>query len=247
MMFFFFLVKRYLTPTEEIVEKKEGELEITMKQEKSETDTPKTIESVPRESADDVTNIHKVAFREEGQGDVNNKENISDSDTITNKPEAVPIVETSAVSVELEPSNNESSLGEKNVQSSDTVSKVEEAEGTVVSSEEEVPPVENIPTISQFCDPSHYDSTTNTATDVVVKDVTVGKDAETSGSPAKVPAKSAEVVKRRVSLPSNHSEGQTAEFAQDASVHHVSPQKRPRSASTSTQVDPNLFGKIHIY
>ncbi|XP_023310795.1 neurobeachin [Anoplophora glabripennis] len=233
------LSERYLTPTEEI-ERKDGEIESMVKQEKSETDKPKTIESVPGESAGEATIAHKVAFREEGQGDVNNKENISDSDTITKKSEAVPIVETSAVSVELEPSNNESSLAEKNIQSSDTVSKVEEAEGTAcVSSEEEVPPVENIPTISQFCDPSHYDSTTNTATDVVVTNVTVGKDAEASDSPAV--QKSTEVAKRRVSLPSNHSEGQTTEFAQNASVHQVSPQKRPRSASTSTQVDPNLF------
>lgn len=220
-------------------------MESITKQEKSEMDEPKTMEGVIAESADGVTNIQKVAFREEGQGDVNNKEPISDSETITKKSEAVPIVETSAVSVDLEPSNNESSLGEKNIQSSDTISKVEEkAEGTVVSSEEEVPPVENIPTISQFCDPSHYDSTTNTATDVV-KNVNVNKEAETSGSPAKVPIKSAEVAKRRVSLPNNHSESQTAEYTQDANVHQVSPQKRPRSASTSTQVDPNLFGKVY--
>lgn len=230
------------------MERKEGDVESVTKQEKSEADKPKTVEGAVTESADGVTNTHKVAFREEGQGDVNNKEPISDSETVTKKSEDVPIVETSAVSVELEPSNNESSLGEKNIQSSDIVSKVEEeeAEGTVVSSEVEVPPVENIPTISQFCDPSHYDSTTNTATDVVVKSVTVNKEAETNSSPAKVPVKSTEVVKRRVSLPSNHSESQTAEYTQDVGARQVSPQKRPRSASTSTQVDPNLFGKTPI-
>lgn len=43
--------------------------------------------------------------------------------------------------------------------------------------------------------------------------------------------------KRRVSLPSNHLENQNID-----SSNECSEERRPRSASTSTQVDPNLFG-----
>ncbi|KAJ8919586.1 hypothetical protein NQ315_002208 [Exocentrus adspersus] len=237
------LSERYLTPTEEIIERKEVEVieeENAGKTEKSEPEAPETVETVVSDGG--VTDVHQVIVPEEGQGDVNNKEAISVSDTIiTKNSEAVPIVETSAVSVELEPSNNESSLGEKDIQSSDTVAEVEERpEGTADcgKEDEEVPPVEKIPTISQFCDPSHYDSTTNTATDVIVKNVSVSNDAQTS--PTNVPLKTVDAVKRRVSLPNSHVETQATEFSQDAGTRQVSP-KRPRSASTSTQVDPNLF------
>ncbi|KAJ8932339.1 hypothetical protein NQ314_014703 [Rhamnusium bicolor] len=236
------LSERYLTPTEEIIEKKETDGQSIEKTETSDHEESKTIESVVTECGDSVTNSSsiEIILREEGQGDVNNKENISDSETVLKISEAVPIVENSAVSVELEPSNTESSLDDKNVQSSDTVSNLDKA-GAAVDSEAEVPPVENIPTISQFCDPSHYDTSTNTATDVIVKNVNnVNKDTAAS-SPAEAPHKPAEGMKRRVSLPSNHMESQTGDFSHNPAVHPISPQKRPRSASTSTQVDPNLF------
>lgn len=222
---------RYLTPTEEIIERKDAELE---KQETTADDAPKISE------LEGPPNAPRVAFREQGQGDVNDKETPGDGDA--KKSEVVPIAETSAVPVELEPSNNESSLGETNVQSSDAI---EEEKTTAAGLEkEEVPPVESIPTISQFCDPSHYESTTNTVTDVVTKNAEV-KTSESVGSPEKVLSKAAEA-KRRVSLPNNHSESQTTEFTKECGARQVSPQKRPRSASTSTQVDPNLFGKCHL-
>ncbi|KAJ8949535.1 hypothetical protein NQ318_005097, partial [Aromia moschata] len=64
---------------------------------------------------------------------------------------------------------------------------------------------------------------------------------EGQGDPPEAPQKSADGIKRRVSLPSNPIETQMGDFSQDSGTHSVSPQKRPRSASTSTQVDPNLF------
>ncbi|KAJ8969275.1 hypothetical protein NQ317_000994 [Molorchus minor] len=215
--------ERYLTPTEEIIERKEVDPENAVITERSDKVEIKSNEL--KESGYDITNASNapVALKEEGQGDVNNKENISASETVINKSEAVPIVENSAVSVELEPSNNESSLGDKNVQSSDNVSKLSK-ESAAEDFEDEVPPVETIPTISQFCDPSHYDSTTNTTPTNVIN-VQANNDAA-SCSPVAVAPKVTENIKRRISLPNNHMETQSGELSHESGVH---------------QVDPNLF------
>lgn len=94
---------------------------------------------------------------------------------------------------------------------------------------------ESIPTISQICDPSLY----------AVEDASVlnrsnnSDDASQTSTPRKVQDVD---VKRRVSLP----DGQVGqEASKESQVEgNVSPQKRPRSASTSTQVDPNHFCKF---
>lgn len=242
---------RYLTPTEDM-EKREGEVDHLTKTESSDTDEVRTVKnSIENESVVvETTNVDSAEVFSclPVDGDVSNKENISDNETVIENSEAVPIVENSAVSVELEPSNNESSLSEKNVQQSDNDSKLDK-EGAVNESEEaKVPPVENISTISQFCDPSHYNtSTANAATHVVVNTVTVNQDSVTSNMQTDVPQKHTDVTKRRVSLPTNHTESQTAETNYSSSVQSITPQKRPRSASTSTQVDPNLFGKSFLH
>ncbi|CAH1159867.1 unnamed protein product [Phaedon cochleariae] len=237
------LSERYLTPTDEMIEKREEESEATEKTDKCDKEF-RTIECVV--NGDDETNNENVEVfaKVEEHGDVNDEVNISENETINNPKnlEAVPIVENSAVSVELEPSKNESSLSETNVQSSDNDSKLDK-EGAVVS-EAEVPPVENIPTISQFCDPSHYDSATNTATNVLVNTISVSSEPSSSNQ-TEIPQKSAEEIKRRVSLPTNRIESQTIDANAENSINSVSPQRRPRSASTSTQVDPNLFETKH--
>lgn len=222
---------RYLTPTDEIVEKKEilDETETTEKTEDKCDDEEefRTVKSDKKESEEDVkTNS--------SSNDVIVNESNSDNELIKNNSEAVPIVENSAVSVELEPSKNESSLGEATVQSSDNDSKL--ADGA----ETEVPQVENISTISQYCDPSH--NTTNTA---VTTDVVVNVEEKSSNNQTESPQTVVDGIKRRVSLPTCHTETQNGDFNRASGA--ASPQKRPRSASTSTQVDPQLFGESFFF
>nr|CAH7719437.1 unnamed protein product [Callosobruchus chinensis] len=242
------LSERYLTPTEEIVEKKEvGSAD---KCEKSEFNEFRTVEGEDRasevvaETSVETTEGIVIIVTEECQPDTNDKDLVQTDESTLKNSEAVPIVENSAVSVELEPSNNESSLSETNVQSSDTDSKL--VKDGAVESVTEVPPVENISTISQFCDPSHYDTvnaTSNTAAHVHVDNpVNVCKESVMSSTTqVETSARPAETMKRRISLPTNHLEGQTTDASHGTSGHSTSPQRRPRSASTSTQVDPNLF------
>lgn len=202
----------------------------------------RTVEHIESVNSDNQSNIECANSLSENVDDVtNSKQTIYNNETVIKIPEAVPIVENSAVSVELEPSKNDSSLGENTVvQSSNNDSRLDK-EGAV-ESETEVPPFENIPTISQFCDPSHYDNTANnTVTDVVIDSVNVNHQ-ETSASVHT--QKATEEIKRRVSLPSSTVESQTGDHFRDAAAQAASPQKRPRSASTSTQVDANLFGML---
>ncbi|XP_057661633.1 neurobeachin isoform X4 [Diorhabda carinulata] len=213
------LSERYLTPTDEIVEKKETEIESTEKTDKCDDDELRTVKSVIKQNEDVKSDVVD--------------ENISDKVVLLkNNSEAVPIVENSAVSVELEPSKKESSLGEAAiVHSSDNDSKL--ADGA----ETEVPQVENISTISQYCDPSHYNASNNAiTTDIVVTNVETPITNQTE-SPQNV----VDEIKRRVSLPTCHIENPIGDYNRGSSNQTVSPQKRPRSASTSTQVDPNLF------
>lgn len=212
------LSERYLTPIEES-EKASGE----------EIDNNKVDEEIKSAIVDVVL--------------INSKEpdnlsvNVEQTDSNKMISEAVPIiVENSAVSVELEPSNVESS---RNIKSTDIPNEFISAspddssksqEGAEVSNE--VPTaIENIPTISQICDPSHYASASS--------DNKTNLESEKS-KPA-TPVKDDK--QRRVSLPLNHLEGPAGEPGKEGNVQ-VSPQKRPRSASTSTQVDPNHFGRL---
>ncbi|KAG5890529.1 hypothetical protein JTB14_035785 [Gonioctena quinquepunctata] len=231
------LSERYLTPTEDMMERREDVSEALGKTDICDKEESRTIESVVKESWDNAE-VVKIVTIEEGQGDFINKTN-SNIETVIKNCEAVPIVENSAVFVELEPSKNDSSLSETNVQSNgDNDSKLDK--DGAVDSEAEVPPVENISTISQYCDPSHYDTVADADKDVIVENITANEKTVTTNS-TEVPQKPAEGMKRRVSLPTNHTESQKNDLSLDATNHSVSPQRRPRSASTSTQVDPNLF------
>lgn len=143
-------------------------------------------------------------------------ERVSDSDKEVSN--AVPTV-NSAVSVELEPSIVQSSL-----------------ENT---SDTQQTQVESIPTISQICDPSSY-----TVENTSVLNNNNGSSSD-HASQTNTPRKVADAdAKRRVSLPDGQVNFQAQDIAkEDAAESCVSPQKRPRSASTSTQVDPNHFCK----
>lgn len=148
-------------------------------------------------------------------------EHMSDSNKEVSN--AVP-TENSAVSVELEPSIVQSSLENTNNQS--------EAQ------------VESIPTISQICDPNIY-AVENT-TVLNNNNNSASDHASLTGTPRKIPDSTD--AKRRVSLP----DGQVNFQGQDGLKENcgdgsVSPQKRPRSASTSTQVDPNHFCKFYYH
>lgn len=241
------IISRYLTPTEEIVEKKEPEADDTKKTIKTDVQNESsTVEVIGSLINDEPSNVDCADSTSENVDDISNsKQTIVNNETDIKITEAVPIVDNSAVSVELEPSKNDSSLGETTVvQSSDNDDSRLGKEGAVeTETETEVPPFENIPTISQYCDPSHYDNTTtNTVTDVVIDSVNVNHQESVNSVHTQKPT---EEIKRRVSLPSSAVENQTSDHFRDAAAPAVSPQKRPRSASTSTQVDPNLFGKSH--
>lgn len=232
--------ERYLTPTEmvESVEKNEGELV-----ERSEpTSLSKGLLCDDSSSKDSNIYTSEQSYSNISQDFVNveisrnsclqqesNKDEIT-SDSINEVSQSVPSVENSAVSVaELEPSNIDSSLGNLNIPSGNSDKICEEDTTTTV------PQVENIPTISQICDPSPYVNNDTENTSVLNNH---HNDFSSATS-----FKGVEEVKRRVSLPNNTIESQIQE---NNKAQHVSPHKRPRSASTSTQVDPNHFG-IYLF
>ncbi|KAF5296936.1 hypothetical protein FQR65_LT10087 [Abscondita terminalis] len=143
-------------------------------------------------------------------------------------PQAVPIDDTtSAVQVDLEPSNVESSVDSSNIP----------LETNEVLND--VPPVENIPTISQICDPNSFIPSDSVENSSVISNNNNNNNNTDAPVEDAATLRGTEEVKRRVSLPSNTLERQ--DNAEDNLVNQTSPQKRPRSASTSTQVDPNHF------
>ncbi|KAF7268650.1 hypothetical protein GWI33_018245, partial [Rhynchophorus ferrugineus] len=226
--------ERYLTPTEEIVEKKDADSETKESSEKSAEDT-KTIDEDVEGGESGVQTAEVARDEARGPSDVSDKQNPSDNELAINNSNAVPIVENSAVSVEIEPSmKTNSSLDETNVPVSDNGDSKTPLEGTTTT-EEQVPAVEKIPTISQYCDPS-YSTTTNTSADVV--DTVSSKEDVVTPEGNEVPQPEA---RRRISLPSNHIESQTEDLSSNSHVPQASPQRRPRSASISTQVDSNQF------
>lgn len=118
-----------------------------------------------------------------------------------------------------EEEEDDATVEPSNVHSSlDDVRSVDE----VTNRTAEVPSVATIATISTICDPSRRPE----AEDDVVESNFIGSDSPSIGD------------ERRHSLPTN----ETPITADSNAIDHNSPQKqRPRSASTSTQVDPNLF------
>lgn len=224
------------------MEKKEPEIEDIKKTIKTDVENENsTVEVIGSLLSDIPSNVDCADSPSENIDDItNSKQTIVNNETVIKITEAVPIVENSAVSVELEPSKNDSSLGETTVVQSSDNDDSRLGKEDAVETETEVPPFENIPTISQYCDPSHYDNTTNTVTDVVIDSVNVNHQESVTSVHTQKPT---EEIKRRVSLPSSTVENQNGDHFRDVAAQAVSPQKRPRSASTSTQVDPNLFGK----
>lgn len=219
--------ERYLTPTEDLTtEKKDTFLDSR--------DESETLKCVADNSGDSDENVlpAPVTLTEEGQGDVGDKHSVSDN----SKSNFVPIVENSAVSVEIEPSNQtNSSLDAIGLSVSDNVELTVTEEGTATGTQQ-VPAVEKIPTISQFCDPSY--STTNS--DVIVDNVNAKTEPVVPVDQNDPPPSE---VRRRVSLPTNHIEAQSDDLSSNSHVPQASPQRRPRSASISTQVDSNQFGR----
>lgn len=244
--------ERYLTPTEEIMEKRAGDSDTDEMRNKLNVAAldvnSESVNELSETLSNDLINVNECGDFESDRnnmntaitleiGDVVNKQLTSDTDILSKISEAVPIVENSAVSVELEPSNVDSSLEKSNNFIETSNKSVDDSKNG--GSDAEVPTVEKIPTISQYCDPSHYTSTASE----IVETLHVNNNetsAQTEDNTSALPP--AEPLKRRVSLPSNHADGPVSDYS-DNGVHSSSPQKRPRSASTSTQVDTNLFGK----
>lgn len=211
------LSERYLTPTTELAEtteKQDEEQTCENKKETCSTENNNYTSEHLNSSDKSESNEH---LQDEHISDSNNKE-------VSNN---VP-TENSAVSVELEPSIVQSSL-----------------ENTNNSSDAQV---ENIPTISQICDPNIYavDNTTvlNNNNNINNVNNSVSDHDSVTSTPKKVSDATTDV-KRRVSLPDGQVNFQAQDGVKENSTDSsVSPQKRPRSASTSTQVDPNHFSKL---
>lgn len=231
----------------EDIEEKTDEIQTTTEVKEEEKQTSETICSneentseVDFNTTDKLVNIsvnkdnqndteEKVDLNNESVSD--NKNELKSDDATENVSQDVPIIKNSAVSVEIEPSSVDSSLGNGNTQSDNNSN--ENTSPNIVE-DDSTPIVEKIPTISQICDPSHFQS--EVVDNIVINDNSTNNNENTSQSPAKT----TDETKRRVSLPSNSLEGQTQENVRENS-QQVSPQHRPRSASTSTQVDPNHF------
>ncbi|KAL3266811.1 hypothetical protein HHI36_010965 [Cryptolaemus montrouzieri] len=217
-------------------------------------DQETTEEKKPQESASAAAvqeEIEQINATKCAEGDVRiddvAENQTSEPDADKRVSEVVPIVENSAVSVELEPSNVYSSLNNEvtediSNQMSD-IKLVEDNSKTVTNDDAsrgieeengEVPTVESIPTISKICDPS-YDVVENNVPMSFPNSNDSGKSSEDDTPTQKdLPV---EEPKRRVSLPSNHLDTQNGDQSNECSD-----ERRPRSASTSTQVDPNHFG-----
>ncbi|KAK9700943.1 Neurobeachin/BDCP, DUF4704 alpha solenoid region [Popillia japonica] len=252
------LSERYLTPTE----MSEADKKDDYSEDKPEKDEEVIQSELSETKSEDKDINNKLCSSDDNTSTIlNSKENelVNISDSVTSEhdkqnttsgivernmviagevPEDVPI-DNSAVSVELEPSNVDSSLDSAvvNKDASDKEEKTEKSEQEVVENKEHpTDSVENIPTISQICDPSHFQGgdAANIPTVATVSTEAVIKQAEVS------PSKGNEEVKRRVSLPSNTTLDGAQDIAKNAATI-ASPQKRPRSASTSTQVDPHHF------
>ncbi|KAK9869980.1 hypothetical protein WA026_006077 [Henosepilachna vigintioctopunctata] len=203
--------------------------------------------SVDEESA-------KVNPTEGVEGDVRISADIefqtSDASKTDNQvSEIVPIVENSAVSVELEPSNVNSSLNNEiteDIPNEMSDIKSVEDNAKIVSNDDPsrgidledsvVPTVESIPTISKICDPS-YDLVENNVSTKFPNPNDGGKVSEVDTPSEKDSSVPLDEPKRRISLPNNHLEGQNGGPAVECND-----ERRPRSASTSTQVDPHHFG-----
>lgn len=108
--------------------------------------------------------------------DVDNTSGSERQESETEKSEAVPIFENSAVSVELEPSNINSSLNKdisenipiepselKSLENNPVISSEDDLKKGIQDEDNAVPSVESIPTISKICDPS-YDVDNNVPT-----------------------------------------------------------------------------------
>ncbi|KAK5644035.1 hypothetical protein RI129_007880 [Pyrocoelia pectoralis] len=150
-----------------------------------------------------------------------------DNQNLEELPQTVPIEDkTSAVQVDLEPSNVVSSVDISNIPNATN------------DAPKDVLPVENIPTISQICDPNNFVPSESVENSSVLNNNNTTNNNNNNNSESISDITSGEV-KRRVSLPSNTLERQ--EKIDDTVVNQSSPQKRPRSASTSTQVDLNHF------
>ncbi|KAK4887581.1 hypothetical protein RN001_003852 [Aquatica leii] len=219
---------RYLTPTElsEATERKDensgvGDEDKDQEPVEVETEAETFVEcaqETKNELLTDSSGCEEINLTSKCESSENGKVEDDNKDNEVSLPQTVPIDDTtSAVQVDLEPSNVESSVDLSNIPSKTA----------------EIPPVENIPTISQICDPNSFipsDSVENSSAINNNVDGSVEENASIRGP---------EEVKRRVSLPLNTLERQ--DKADDDVINQVSPQKRPRSASTSTQVDPNHF------
>lgn len=222
--------ERYMTPTEtensETGDRKENLKDSSLEfdeckpiiLEEHEVTEETDVEKVSSDKINDNTDSQEIMETAESEIDSknNNSEDINATDVLLDKD--VPIV-NSAVSKldELEPSKTEIS----NLQIENKTESVEQSESEGIDdNNKEVPNViENIPTISQICDPSNFDVSENNMEDVDTSDSNV------------IPAE------RRVSLPIHDIQNGEADNSESSS----SPQKRGRSASTSTQVDPNHF------
>ncbi|CAH0560209.1 unnamed protein product [Brassicogethes aeneus] len=237
--------ERYLTPTEEDVGDRKDEEESAVRVAE---------ETAEEKDEEENTGVNNLSSEEVGQGDgsqngdINKKLNdvpiLNDNDKSAVSNKVVDVVPSEEEEVKLVKTCKEET-DKLESESSDPKSLREADE----KEEEDVPSEINkekiIPTISGICDPLNFNTTSETNV-AVVPDVVEHNLQENDNDVAKVSPPVVEI-KRRVSLPLDRTEIQQGDFVVvDVDGNKVvgagsSPQKRPRSASTSTQVDADLF------
>lgn len=149
---------------------------------------------------------------------------LTDNDTV---PIATNKEDICADEITIEPSNVQSSLeNDHSVNDKDVDKQIAE-----------VPSVATIPTISTICDPGHHKTSSDVSGDVVKNNIIISDSLNEVDCTPGLSASDSELSgeRRRVSLPI--SEMPVSSVADETPES----QKRPRSASTSTQVEPNLF------
>lgn len=242
----------------------EEDVELKVEEHEPLDDIQKTVEDVEIKEDSSVKLVEEEVLKVVTQQTVDSDTIIpkEQSEILSEDPQSVPIItkifddSNSACIKTIEPSNVHSSLAvdSVNVDNLDKLDKIDNIDQADVDKLDivdnvdktdtqdtdthtsEVPSVATIATISTICDPGHLSGD-------VVENVVSDK---VTPSPVKDPKE------RRVSLPTSTTTEQpdkdsgSAEDSGDGE-HRMSPQKRPRSASTSTQVDPNLFGKFYLY
>lgn len=223
------------------------------------TENVENIENI--ENVENVVNVKEAKEEAEDESDKVVVNVLSESDDYiveTNLNDSVPIIINTNVNEtvveskseeksERELEQEEKLLKQQQEEEKEEPSNVHSSLG-VTNEETEVPSVAAIATISTICDPGHLSGDVVVVVETNTNLVGSGDSNLSPTSPLQSQSQTP-LKERRVSLPTSPSstaDPQDNDAADGDDSADMSPHKRPRSASTSTQVDPNLFGTYYL-